>query len=228
MKADLNQLQRRLDYRFNEISHLEHALTHRSAGARNNERLEFLGDAILGFEIADVLVKRHKSASEGELSRMRASLVKRETLAAIANELELGEFLTLGAGELRSGGHRRDSILADAVEAILAAVYRDGGLDESQKLIHHLFKKRINAVSPERDSKDPKTRLQEYLQAKKIDVPQYLVLSIEGEQHNQQFLVNCVIDTLSLKTIGSGKSRRKAEQQAAELMLEKVGAGHGK
>ena len=169
----MRRLQERLAYEFEDIGLLERALTHRSLGARNNERLEFLGDAILGFEVADRLYHQVDDADEGQLSRMRAHLVKRETLARIARELKLGAILRLGAGELRSGGQTRDSILADAVEAIIAAVYLDGGIDEARNLVRRLLGDRLADPTPETRRKDPKTRLQEYLQSSGKPLPSY-------------------------------------------------------
>jgi len=227
MKANLERLQRNLKYQFKDLTYLTHALTHRSMGAQNNERLEFLGDAILGFEIADVLVENHINATEGQLSRMRSSLVKRETLAEIAHNLELGDYLILGEGELRSGGHRRDSILADSVEAVIAAIYKDGSLDDARAFIRYVLDKRISNTSPSSESKDPKTLLQEYLQAKRLAVPVYEVVAIKGEQHDQNFIVDCSIPSMSLKTRGEGKSRRKSEQESAELMLTKLKKNNG-
>lgn len=214
----MKRLQRRLGYAFDDEGLLERALTHRSLGARNNERFEFLGDAILGFEVAEALFRSVDDANEGQLSRMRAHLVKRETLAAIARELELGDILRLGVGELRSGGQTRDSILADAVEAIIAAVYLDGGLDEARALIHRLFGQRLAEPAPEIRRKDPKTRLQEHLQSLGRPLPQYDVVQVDGDQHDQTFRVRCSTG-IAADTEGEGGSRRKAEQTAARAML---------
>ncbi|MCB1800503.1 MAG: ribonuclease III [Gammaproteobacteria bacterium] len=217
----MKRLQRRLGYAFEDEGLLERALTHRSLGARNNERLEFLGDAILGFEVADTLFRTVDDANEGQLSRMRAHLVKRETLAAIARELNLGGILRLGAGELRSGGQSRDSILADAIEAIIAAVYLDGGLDEARALIHRLLGQRLAEPAPEIRRKDPKTRLQEHLQSLGRPLPHYEVMKIAGDQHDQTFRVRCSIG-MAADTEGEGGSRRKAEQAAARAMLAQL------
>lgn len=218
----IERLQRRLDYHFGDQGLLTHALTHRSAGPSHNERLEFLGDAILGFETADYLFHHVDKADEGQLSRMRAHLVKRETLAEIARELELGEILRLGPGELRSGGQNRDSILADAVEAIIAAVYLDGGIDEARKLVRHLLGERLSKPGKGLQQKDAKTRLQEYLQAQHLPLPQYQVVRVDGDQHRQQFTVSCCVDKLEARSEGRGSSRRKAEQIAAEALLQEI------
>lgn len=217
----MRRLQDRLAYEFEDIGLLERALTHRSLGARNNERLEFLGDAILGFEVADRLYHQVDDADEGQLSRMRAHLVKRETLARIARELKLGSILRLGAGELRSGGQTRDSILADAVEAIIAAVYIDGGINEARDLVRRLLGDRLADPTPETRRKDPKTQLQEYLQSFGKPLPRYDVVSTSGDQHDQTFLIVCSTGLVE-DTRGEGSSRRKAEQAAARAMLERL------
>lgn len=217
----MRRLQQRIGYRFDDAGLLERALTHRSLGARNNERLEFLGDAILGFEVADHLYQTVSDANEGQLSRMRAHLVKRETLAEIARELQLGDILQLGAGELRSGGQCRDSILADAVEAIIAAVYLDGGIEEARGLVRRLLGDRLTHPTPETRRKDPKTRLQEHLQSLGRPLPRYEVAAVSGDQHDQTFRVVCYAG-LGGETEGEGASRRKAEQSAARKMLERL------
>ncbi|WP_456373998.1 ribonuclease III [Thiolapillus sp.] len=221
--ADLKRLQRRLGYEFRDESLLVQALTHRSAGSRNNERMEFLGDAILGFEIAENLFQRHPAASEGELSRARAQLVKRETLASVARSLDLGEHLILGTGELRSGGQTRDSILSDAVEALIAAVYLDSGIEPARALVRRVLKERIANCSPQEQPKDAKTRLQELLQAHGKALPVYEVVSVEGSAHEQRFVVECVVESLGVTKIGEGSSRRKAEQEAARRVLMETG-----
>jgi ribonuclease-3 len=221
--VDLKRLQRKLGYEFRDESLLTQSLTHRSAGSKNNERLEFLGDAILGFEIAENLCRQHPDASEGELSRARAQLVKRETLARVARRLELGDYLYLGTGELRSGGQTRDSILSDAVEAIIAAVFMDDDMDSARALVRRILKKEIEEISPQEQPKDSKTQLQEYLQARGKSLPVYDVMSVEGNAHEQEFVVECVVDSLDLIELGKGSSRRKAEQQAASRVLEKIG-----
>jgi ribonuclease-3 len=221
--ADLKRLQRRLGYEFQEEILLVQALTHRSAGSRNNERMEFLGDAILGFEIAENLFQCHPNASEGELSRARAQLVKRETLASVARNLELGDYLILGTGELRSGGQTRDSILSDAVEALIAAVYLDSGIEPARALVRRVLRERIASCSPQEQPKDAKTRLQEFLQAQGKALPVYEVVSVEGNAHEQRFIVRCVVESLEVTESGEGSSRRKAEQQAARNVLKKTG-----
>ena len=218
----LQRLQATLGYEFAQLNYLRQALTHRSAGARNNERLEFLGDAILGFEVAEILYHRHPDAAEGQLSRARAQLVKRETLAFIARKLKLSECLILGSGELASGGQNRDSILSDAVEAIIAAVYMDGGMEQARALVRRILGELIDKSAPGEQLKDNKTRLQEYLQSKRLDLPSYEVLSVSGEAHEQRFLVQCQIPSLRIKTTATALSRRKAEQQAASNMLDEI------
>ena len=218
----MERLQRRLGYHFGDQGLLARALTHRSAGPDHNERLEFLGDAILGFETADYLFHHVDRADEGQLSRMRAHLVKRETLAEIGRELQLGQILRLGPGELRSGGQNRDSILADAVEAIIAAVYLDGGIDEARRLVRHLLGERLSKPGAGLQEKDAKTRLQEYLQARRLALPKYQVIRIDGDQHRQQFTVSCRVDQLRAQSEGRGSSRRRAEQEAAGSLLAEL------
>lgn len=222
MRESIDFLIQRLGYRFNNENLLEQALTHRSAASLNNERFEFLGDAILGFVIANALYQAYPEANEGELSRLRARLVKRESLAELARGLELGRNLNLGTGELRSGGQSRDSILADALEAVFGAVYLDAGFSPASDLILSLYRGKIAGLTGEARQKDPKTRLQEYLQARKSELPSYTILEISGEQHQQSFVVECVIPDLSLTTRGRGGSRRKAEQAAATSMLAQL------
>lgn len=219
----MRELARDLGYEFNNQELLGQALTHRSAGGHNNERLEFLGDAILGFVIAEALFQKLPRAREGELSRMRASLVKRETLAEVARGLKLGDYLQLGSGELKSGGFRRDSTLADALEAIFGAIYLDSGFASCKARILHLFTPRLEGLPSAAALKDPKTRLQEHLQARHVPLPEYEVVESHGSEHNRRFLVRCRVEALDLLHEASGNSRRRAEQAAAAGVLEKLG-----
>lgn len=194
---------------------LRQALTHRSYGSPNNERLEFLGDSILNCVIAARLYQLYPRLPEGDLSRMRAALVKEQTLAEIAGRLKLGEHLMLGEGELKSGGFRRPSILADALEAIIGAAYLDEGFVAAETMILALYEPLLQALDPKKIAKDPKTQLQEYLQSRKHPLPQYEVVTIHGEAHEQEFEVECIIPGLDIRTVGVGHSRRSAEQNAA-------------
>jgi len=218
----IDVLLKKLDYSFNDISLLDEALTHRSYAAKNNERLEFLGDGILNFVIADELFKRYSDVQEGDLSRLRANLVNKESLAEIANELHLGEVIQLGSGELKSGGFRRPSILADAVESILGAVYCDSGFEDCRRLIVRLYADKLSSPTDLQSLKDPKTRLQELLQSRKYPLPEYKVTSIGGRAHAQVFHVLCRIEKLGIEVEGEGRSRRKAEQVAAEKTIGRV------
>jgi ribonuclease-3 len=205
----------RLGHSFQQARLLHQALTHRSFGTPHNERLEFLGDAVLNCAIAALLFERFPGLPEGNLSRLRAGLVNQDTLSEIAAGLDLGTHLKLGEGELKSGGFRRPSILADALEAILGAVYLDAGFDAAAALVRRLFDTRVQAIDPRTMGKDPKTLLQEFLQARRLGLPRYSVLSVEGEAHDQHFNVECLIAELSIRTLGEGPSRRAAEQSAA-------------
>jgi ribonuclease-3 len=222
--AELEQLQTALAIRFRQPELLDLALTHRSCGERNNERLEFLGDSILNHVIAEWLYHGFPDASEGELSRMRAALVRRETLAGIARELDLGDWIRLGTGELKSGGGRRASILADALEAVVGATLLDAGPLVTKERVLDWYGSRLRSVSPEATGKDAKTRLQEYLQGRGLALPEYRLRRVEGADHLQEFHVECVIEELSLAFPGSGSSRRRAEQAAAASALESVDA----
>lgn len=215
----IEALLRKLDYKFKNLDLLTAALTHRSVRGLNNERLEFLGDSLLNFIIAEQLYKNFLVAEEGELSRLRALLVKGETLAEIAQEFKLGDYLRLGPGELKSGGFTRKSILADAFEAIIGAIYLDSDFPTACKCVLRFFESRIKKVHLI-TKKDPKTRLQEYLQAKHLSLPRYEILSIEGEAHAQLFHIECRVSGLSYVTTSVGSTRRKAEQLAAEKFLE--------
>jgi ribonuclease-3 len=203
---------------------IEQALTHRSAGRVNNERLEFLGDALLGFVIAEVLLQRFPNASEGDLTRRRATLVNGQALAAIARSLELGDLLRLDSGAQRSGGHARDSVLADALEALIGAVYLDQGFVTAQRMILDIFADALVAVANSEVRKDPKTRLQEWLQQRRRALPAYEVVDISGEQHAQHFRVRCLLNDAEHACIGDGSSRRRAEQASAERMLDLLAA----
>lgn len=218
--ADLGILTTRLDYHFSDEGLLDEALSHRSSGSHNYERMEFLGDSFLNFVIAQELYKRRPTEDEGALSRLRASLVRQSTLADIARELNLGDYLKLGIGELRSGGFRRDSILSDVVESIIGAVLLDAGHDTARTLVLRLYGDRIDTLPPSAELKDPKTRLQELLQGRSYSRPEYEVIDASGKSHDMRFTVACTLPELSLKVRATATSRRKAEQAAAALMLE--------
>ncbi|MCX7189365.1 MAG: ribonuclease III [Methylotenera sp.] len=212
-------LTKRLTYKFVETNLLTQALTHRSYSAQNNERLEYLGDGALNFIIANQLYQRFPALDEGDLSRLRAQLVKEATISEIALSLDLGDALKLGEGELKSAGWRRPSILADALEAIIGAVYLDGGFAAAEALVLHLYADKLNTIDPKVIDKDPKSLLQELLQGKKVAVPEYAVVHTGGEAHAQVFIVECFIQKMDIRTVGEGTSRRIAEQKAAQLAL---------
>ncbi|PIE83019.1 MAG: ribonuclease III [Candidatus Contendobacter odensis] len=218
MKQTSASLHDLLGYTFHQAELLEEALTHRSFSANNNERLEFLGDALLGVVMAEYLYQQYPDASEGDLSRLRASLVKGETLAGLARDLSLGQYLHLGLGEIKSGGGRRSSILSDAMEAVIGAVYLDSGFDACHGFILRLYQKQLAQLDNASTLKDPKTRLQEHLQAQQKSLPVYSVLDVHGEPHTQQFTVECIVE--NYQTVAVGSNRRKAEQEAARQMLE--------
>ena len=217
---DLAALEERLGYRFVQRTLLEQAVTHRSHGAVHNERLEFLGDAVLNCTIAHLLYQKYARLNEGDLSRLRANLVKQQSLAEIAQQLGLAEFLRLGEGEMKSGGFRRPSILADTMEAAFGAVFVDGGFDAARDVIGRLFEPVLKGVDPKTLGKDSKTLLQEYLQGKRLPLPVYSVVETRGAAHNQEFEVECAIPKLEISVRGTGRSRRAAEQSAAKLALE--------
>jgi ribonuclease-3 len=221
--ADLERLQGALGYRFQNPSLLRQALTHRSVGQPNNERLEFLGDSILNCVVAIALFERFGDLREGEMSRLRASLVCQEALHGIAKRLELGEFLFLGEGEMKTGGFRRPSILADALEAIFAAVFLDQDFAAAKAVIDRLQAPLIAEIDPRVAAKDPKTALQELLQGRKLPLPTYITANVHGEAHAQEFEVVCEVNALNVRTIGRGPSRRAAEQQSAEFALARLG-----
>jgi ribonuclease III len=224
MSEALLALQRRLQHDFSKSALLTQALTHRSYSADHNERLEFLGDSVLNLAVSGMLYKALGTLHEGELSRVRANLVKQDTLHALALELHLGSLIRLGEGELRSGGTKRPSILADALEAVIGAVYLDAGFEKAAALVHRLFDKvQINPEMPAA-GKDPKTELQEWLQGRKMKLPQYEVMSITGAAHRQTFEVQCAIGELQREGRGFGASRRAAEQEAAAVMLKQLKA----
>lgn len=216
------QLQRRLGHLFVDGGLFELALTHRSAAGRNNERLEFLGDSAVNHIVAEALFHQFPDAHEGDLSRLRASLVKGDTLAQLARELELGEHLILGSGERKSGGRRRDSILADALEALVGAILLDAGLETCRRCVLAWFDTRLQSLTLEGVAKDPKTRLQEYLQGRGRPLPEYELLGVLGDDHNQRFHVACRVAKPALVVEGAGSSRRKAEQAAASVALQRL------
>ena len=217
-------LSRIIHYTFNDPSFMIMALTHRSFSSQHNERLEFLGDSVLSFLIANEFYKRFPRIDEGDLSRLRAQLVKESSLSTIATSMGLGDFIRLGEGELKSAGWRRPSILADTFESIIGAIYLDGGIEPTHEFVLRFFETQLNEIDPKLIQKDPKTLLQELLQSKKSDLPIYTVVSIEGEAHSQTFTIECHIKKSNIKTQGVGNSRRIAEQEAAskayQLMLE--------
>lgn len=215
--------ERRLGFRFGSSTLRTQALTHRSAGSRNNERLEFLGDALLNLIVAEVLYERFSDVDEGALTRARALLVRESSLAELARELNLGELLILGPGELKSGGFRRDSILADAFEAVIAAIYLDAGMDACRQWVLARFDESLRALPTRlRADKDPKTRLQEYLQARQLPLPDYLLIEATGDDHARQFTVQCRVASLQISAQGEGGSRRMAEQAAAAEVLQQI------
>jgi len=224
LTIDLQKLCRCLDYTFNDPGLLRRALTHRSKSAENYERLEFLGDSILEFTISAELYDRHPDLSEGKLTRLRSSLVKKETLAEVARQIGLGDYLQLGSGELKSGGFDRESILADAMEAVFGAVYLDHDIDSARRVILYLYRDILQGVTPKSLEKDPKTQLQEYLQKHSQLLPVYQMHEVEGKQHKQLFVVDCIVPGLDAPVRGRGGSRRKAEQQAASKALELLSA----
>lgn len=223
----LELLNHKLGYVFREDSLLNTALTHRSFGSLNNERLEFLGDSILNLIIAEQLFHVFPQASEGDLSRLRAALVKGETLAEIARQIELGGFLHLGEGEVKSGGAARTSILADALEAVIGAIYADSDMEQARNFVLRHFGARLQDLSLNHGEKDPKTQLQEWLQRRKHPLPQYAVVKIEGDAHNQEFTVSCTTNLFPDPTRASAANRKNAEKEAAFLMLARIKSEYG-
>lgn len=222
MEKSAKWLRQTLAYQFQDPALFEEALTHRSASRCNNERLEFLGDAVLDFVVSEIVFQERPDANEGDLSRLRASLVKDTRLSEVAASIGLGEHIILGSGEKKTGGHRRGSILADALEALFAAIYVDGGFRAAEKVIRGLFETLAAELPDSEALKDPKTRLQEFLQADGYALPVYNIEQARGKAHKPVFEVSCSIDALQISTLGSGSTRRHAEQQAAAAMLDKV------
>lgn len=223
MNPPLNRLERQLGYTFQNQELMLLALTHRSFAGRNNERLEFLGDAILNFVAGEALFERFPQAREGQLSRLRARLVKGETLAVLARGFSLGEYLRLGSGELKSGGYRRESILADALEALIGAIYLDSGMEQARERVLAWLANELESLTLVDTNKDPKTRLQEFLQSRGCELPQYEVVDIQGDPHCRTFYVECQVSLLNEKTCGQGASRRIAEQVSAAAALVALG-----
>lgn len=226
MDSELSRLQERLQYSFSNGALLQRAVTHRSFCAEHNERLEFLGDSVLGLAVSTMLFQKLKTTPEGDLSRIRANLVKQETLHHIALRLNLASVLRLGEGESKSGGRERPSILADAVEAIIGAVYLDAGYGQAESVVHHLYERVEISQHMPAASKDAKTALQEWLQARKKPVPLYQVTGTTGAAHAQTFLVECKVAAFNASTMGAGASRRAGEQAAAEAMLQQLQSQH--
>ncbi|WP_418064540.1 ribonuclease III [Spiribacter curvatus] len=224
MMKGRDRLIQQIDWTFNDPSLLDRAVTHRSADGPNNERLEFLGDAILNFVIASEVFERRPEMHEGELSRLRAALVNKNALAEIARGIDLGAHMVLGSGELKTGGSRRDSILADGLEAVIGAVYLDGGYEAGRGLVRRLFDDHLGRLPDMEALKDPKTRLQEYLQARHLELPSYDVEHVSGRAHQQTFRVGCRCESLQLVGEGSAGNRRQAEQAAAGDLLAKLAA----
>jgi ribonuclease-3 len=215
-------LQDALGYRFHNPRLLQQALTHRSHGTPHNERLEFLGDGVLNCIVAAELYARFSVLKEGELSRLRANLVREQSLHEVAARLSLGDSLRLGEGELKSGGFRRPSILADALEALIGAVFLDGGFEAARLVVARLYDPVLGTLDAKGADKDPKTQLQEWLQSRRYQLPQYSVIATHGAAHDQRFEVECVVRDLDLRTVGSGASRRRAEQEAARAAFERL------
>ncbi|WWO97970.1 MAG: ribonuclease III [Candidatus Dasytiphilus stammeri] len=219
----LQLLQKNIGYTFQQSLLLQQALTHRSASSKHNERLEFLGDSILSYVITNALYHLFPQVNEGNMSRMRSTLVREYTLAEIAREFNIGSYLRLGSGEIKNGGSYRESILADTIEAIIGGIFIDSNIYTVENLILIWYQSRISHLTPGEKQKDPKTRLQEFLQSQKLPLPTYLVVKVHGEAHDQIFTIRCQISGRAEMVIGMGRSRRKAEQVAAEQMLIKLG-----
>ncbi len=226
--SEVEKLERKIGYQFQNSDYLIQAVTHRSFASHNNERLEFLGDGALNFVIAEALYLQFPDATEGQLSRLRALMVKQKTLAAIAREMALSDFLIMGTGELKSGGYNRDSILSDALEAIVAAIYREAGFEATRSVLLKWFVGRLASLSLDQVLKDAKSRLQEYLQGRQEDLPDYEVTKIEGEAHAQTFTVKLSFRLLPEAVIAAGSSKRIAEQNAAQAALIQIGVDPGR
>jgi ribonuclease-3 len=218
----MKKLQQKINYQFKDVSLLKLALTHRSTGKNNNERLEFLGDSILGLVISRELYKRFDHVDEGKLSRLRSHLVRGQTLAQLALDLELSNILILGSGELKSGGYRRESIQADAVEAVFGAVFLDSDFETINRVILDLYQTLLNEINPNDSLKDPKTQLQEYLQKRSNTLPSYELVKTVGKDHNAVFTVNCILKDQAMQIDQSAKSIKKAEQSCAQILLDKL------
>ena len=219
MARNLDKLESKVGYHFLDSRLLDRALTHRSFSAFNNERLEFLGDSVLGVIVSAILYRLYSDSEEGELTRMRAQVVKKYTLAQIARRLQLGDHQKLGASAAKGGGTENDSILADALESLIGAVYLDAGLEQAQITVEAVFEEEFNAIDPGRTAKDPKTELQELLQSKGLLLPKYKVESISGSSHEPDFVVSCYVEDNHLVQTGTGSSRKSAEQAAAKKLL---------
>ncbi|WMY97019.1 MAG: ribonuclease III [Arsenophonus sp.] len=217
---EIKELQYKLGYFFKEIKLLKQALTHRSASSNHNERLEFLGDSILSLVIANNLYHRFPKVNEGDMSRMRATLVRGNTLTEIAREFHLGKYLCLGPGEFKSGGSHRESILADTIEALIGSIFLDSNIQKTEKIILKWYNSRLLTINPGDKQKDYKTRLQEYLQGRHLPLPSYLIVQTRGEAHEQEFTIHCQVCKINKPVEGVGSSRRKAEQAAAEQALK--------
>ncbi|MGB0449783.1 MAG: ribonuclease III [Porticoccaceae bacterium] len=222
MASNAEQLQDRLQYQFSDQALLKLALSHRSCGSKNNERLEFLGDAVLGLTVSNFLFQRFPDAREGDLSRIRSQIVRAESLAEVARSLDLGPELLLGQGEMKSGGHRRDSILGDTVEALIGAIYLDSGMAAAEQSVVNWFGSQLNAVTLDTPVKDAKTGLQEWLQARGKPLPEYQVVKTQGEDHSRQFTISCKIADIASAAEATASSRRKAEQLVAEQLLKQL------
>jgi ribonuclease-3 len=221
--SSLNTLYKKLGYTFKQSNHLKMALTHRSYSSSNNERLEFLGDSLLNLIIANALYEHYPKAKEGELSRLRAHLVQEDSLSEIAQQLNIGHFLQLGMGELKTGGSERPSILADTVEAIIAAIFLDSNFEACQQFVLNIFHEKLHSLSSKKNTRDAKTTLQEYLQSRKQALPVYEIVETNGESHQQTFTIRCSVTSLKKETVGTSTSRRKAEQEAAKAFLSELG-----